>query len=146
MSDERPNIVKHPTEDMTLYTGGFGSGLVWLALTILLSSAMTSRAESIVLEFTQAGCHFCESVAPAVAQRQRLGFDIRETRIETKIGGDLASAFRIKTTPTFVVFQLDARDKVVKELDRYEGDVPARLDELLKTNRIKPRLSGAVRK
>jgi len=69
-----------------------------LAKLLLSAWAASATAAPVVFEFVQGGCEPCRLMAPAIAELQAAGYDIRVTDIS--LYPDLVQRFDPKRTPT----------------------------------------------
>ena len=68
---------------------------------LLLLTALSSPGETVLLEFTTAGCAPCRAMQPVVQRLQRENYPVRQGNIA--IDRQLASRFRVYQVPCFVM-------------------------------------------
>lgn len=68
---------------------------------LLLAAGVTGGSDSVLVEFTQPGCHACTTMEPVVAQLQREGVAIR--RVDAAREQHLVQRYRVASFPTYLV-------------------------------------------
>lgn len=84
---------------------------------LLLVWSTSAQAAPLVFEFVQGGCQPCRRMAPAIAELQAAGYDIRVTDIA--LYPDLVRRFDPQVTPTLVAVDDPTTQR---ELGRLENE------------------------
>ena len=85
------------------------------ALLVLSALSVSVAGETVLLEFTAAGCIPCRTMEPTVSRLESAGYPVRRVNIERE--QRLAARFGIQSVPCFVML-VDGR-----EVDRVVGDI-----------------------
>ncbi|QDV71497.1 thioredoxin 2 [Rosistilla carotiformis] len=83
---------------------------------LLLAAGITGSSDSVLVEFTQPGCHACTTMEPVVAQLQREGVAIRRVDAAREI--HLVQRYRVASFPTYLVLSGG------REIARLQGTQP----------------------
>ncbi|QDV10339.1 Thioredoxin-1 [Rosistilla oblonga] len=83
---------------------------------LLLAAGVSGSSDSVLVEFTQPGCHACVTMEPVVGQLQREGVAIR--RVDAARESHLVQRYRVTSFPTYLVLSGG------REIARLQGTQP----------------------